>query len=226
MGHALRTMVEDVSMRFAWTSQLKGRSIMSNHTHDHGHHHGHGETPTQVLMAEHELILEALDALERRVAAIRAGTPPDRAYIEKAVTFLREFADKCHHGKEEDLLFPAMEKAGIPRTGGPIGVMLNEHAAGRNYVKAMAESIPGIKKGDKAAARTFAENARNYGALLAVHIGKEDNILYPMADARLTPAQQKELASCFAEVEENIIGHDKHEEYHRLLKELETVYLA
>jgi hemerythrin-like domain-containing protein len=182
--------------------------------------------PTQELSHEHQAILLGIRILEKMSDRLLAGQAVDPSHLEKAVDFIKVFADKCHHGKEEDLLFPAMEKAGIPRTGGPIGVMLNEHAAGRNYVKAMAESIPGIKKGDKAAARTFAENARNYGALLAVHIGKEDNILYPMADARLTPAQQKELASCFAEVEENIIGHDKHEEYHRLLKELETVYLA
>ena len=78
---------------------------MTTHTHDHGHHHDHGGTPTQVLMAEHELILEALDALEKKVATIQAGTAPDRAYFEKVVAFLREFADKCHHVKEEHLLF-------------------------------------------------------------------------------------------------------------------------
>jgi len=182
--------------------------------------------PTAELSHEHVAILLAIRILEKMSERLAAGQAVDPAHLEKAVDFIRIFADKCHHGKEEDLLFPAMEKAGIPREGGPIGVMLHEHVAGRNYVKAMAESIPGIKKGDKTAERAFAENARNYGALLSVHIQKEDHILYPMADARLTPAQQKELESCFADVEENVVGHGKHEEYHRLLEELESVYLA
>lgn len=182
--------------------------------------------PTEELSQEHQAILLAIRILEKMSERLEAGQAIDPSHLEKSVDFIRVFADKCHHGKEEDLLFPAMETAGIPRTGGPIGVMLHEHVAGRNYVKAMAESIPGIKKGDKAAARSFAENARNYGALLSAHIYKEDQILYPMADARLTPAQQKELEACFADVEEKVIGHGKHEEYHRLLKELEAAYLA
>ncbi len=182
--------------------------------------------PTQELSHEHQAILLAIRVLEKISDRLEAGQAVDPAHLEKAVDFIKVFADRCHHAKEEDLLFPAMEKAGIPRQGGPIGVMLNEHVAGRGYVKAMAESIPGIKKGDKAAAGTFAENARNYGALLSAHIYKEDHILYPMADGRLTPAQQKELEAYFADVEEKVIGHGKHEEYHKLLEELEAVYLA
>ena len=53
-------------------------------------------------------VLQALDALEKKAAAVQTGAAPDRAYFEKAVEFLRTFADKCHHGKEEDLLFKRM----------------------------------------------------------------------------------------------------------------------
>jgi hemerythrin-like domain-containing protein len=164
--------------------------------------------------------------LEKISDRLEAGDRVDLGHLEKAVDFIKVFADKCHHGKEEDLLFPAMEKAGIPRTGGPLGVMLHEHVAGRGFVKALAEAIADIKKGDKAAGRRFAENARNYGALLSQHITKEDHILYPMADARLSKAQQDELSACFADVEEKVIGRGKHEEYQRLLKELEAAYLS
>ena len=94
-------------------------------THEHdSHHHGHGGPPTQVLKDEHALILEALDAIERKVAALEAGAAPDRAYFEKAVQFLRTFADQCHHGKEENLLFKTMVDRGFPRQAGPIAVML------------------------------------------------------------------------------------------------------
>jgi hemerythrin-like domain-containing protein len=182
--------------------------------------------PTQELSHEHQAILQMIQILGKISDKLEAGEKVDVTHLEKAVDFIKIFADKCHHGKEEDLLFPAMEKAGIPRTGGPLGVMLHEHTEGRGYVKALSDSIPGIKKGEAASARRFAESARNYGALLSQHIQKEDQILYPMADARLSRGQQNELEACFADVEEKVIGHGKHEEYHRLLKELEAVYLS
>jgi hemerythrin-like domain-containing protein len=182
--------------------------------------------PTQELSHEHQAILLMIRILEKMSDRLESGEKVDPVHLEKAVDFIKIFADKCHHGKEEDLLFPAMEKTGIPRTGGPIGVMLHEHVEGRSYVKALADALPGLRTGDRAAARRFAENARNYGALLSQHIDKEDHILYPMADARLTPAEQKELEACFADVEEKIVGHGKHEEYHRLLEELEAAYLS
>ncbi|HYA48986.1 MAG TPA: hemerythrin domain-containing protein [Burkholderiales bacterium] len=182
--------------------------------------------PTAELSQEHQAILRMIWILERMSQKLESGEKVDVGHLEKAVDFIKGFADTCHHAKEEDLLFPAMEKAGIPRTGGPLGVMLNEHVAGRGFVKGMTDAIAGLKKGDKAAGRDFAENAAKYGALLSQHIFKEDRILYPMADARLTPDQQKELEACFADVEEKVVGHGKHEEYHRLLKELESVYLT
>jgi len=174
--------------------------------------------PTQELSHEHQAILQMIRILGKIGQRLEADEKVDVTHLEKAVDFIKVFADKCHHGKEEDLLFP--------RTGGPLGVMLHDHTEGRGYVKALTDSIPGIKKGDKAAARRFAENARNYGTLLSQHIFKEDHILYPMADARLSPEQQAKLESCFADVEEKVVGHGKHEEYHRLLKELEAVYLS
>ena len=194
---------------------------MTNHTHDHGHHHGHGETPTQVLMAEHELILEALDALERRVAAIRAGTPPDRAYIEKAVTFLREFADKCHHGKEEHLLFKRMTERGFPAQSGPIAVMLSEHEAGRAYIRGMADGVAKLGT-DPAAAGRIVENARGYIDLLRAHIGKENHVLFPMADRAFTPEDQARLAKEFERFEAEETGAGVHGAMLALLKELKA----
>jgi len=182
--------------------------------------------PTQELSHEHQAILLMIRILEKAAGELEAGRAVDPAHLEKAVDFIRVFADRCHHGKEEALLFPAMESAGVPCCGGPLGMMLLEHAEGRCFVKGMAWGLAGIKKGDLGRAAFFAENARGYGALLTQHIQKEDRVLFPMADARLTPAQQQELESGFADVEENVIGHGKHEEYHRLLKELEAVYLA
>jgi len=113
------------------------------------------------------------------------------------VKFIKEFADKSHHLKEEDLLFPAMEEIGIPREGGPIGVMLSEHAMGRNYVKGLSMGIEEYAKGNADASKQIIENARNYASLLSNHINKEDNILYPMAEMCISKEKQDELLKEF-----------------------------
>jgi hemerythrin-like domain-containing protein len=130
---------------------------------------------TAALRAEHVLILRALDVLE--AAAERDGEgQADPAWV--ALTeWLRDFADARHHAKEERLLFPALEAAGVPRPGGPIEVLLEEHEQGRALVGALREAAPAQRP----------ELAREYGRLLRAHIAKEDEILFDLADAMLDP---------------------------------------
>src|SRR3989337_494578 len=95
--------------------------------------------------------------------------------------FFRLFADRCHHGKEEDLLFPLLEKKGLPRAGGPIGVMLHEHEQGRALVKQMADAAEAYGGGAAEAGGRWAEAARGYSFLLRQHIDKEKNVLFVIA---------------------------------------------
>jgi len=179
---------------------------------------------TDILKNEHKAILLMLEVAESVSQKLEAGEKVPAEHLTQMVDFIRGFADKCHHAKEEDLLFPAMEKTGIPRQGGPIGVMLVEHTEGREFVRKMKEAAEKYAAGDKKAGVQFAENARQYAALLSQHIQKEDNILYPMADARLSPQTQAGLEKDFERVEEEVVGAGKHEEYHRLLEKLEKTY--
>ena len=96
----------------------------------------------------------------------------------------------------------------------------------RAYVRGMADAIPAYKAGDVTAGRKIAENARGYIRLLTQHIDKEDNILYPIADARLSDKQQACLLEGFDKVEEERVGHGKHEEFHKMLHTLSGVYLS
>lgn len=182
--------------------------------------------PTAELSHEHRDILRMIKTLGRIADRLAAGAAVDPNDLDHSVEYIRGFADECHHAKEEGYLFPEMEKAGIPREGGPIGVMLAEHVRGREFAAAMAAAIPGIRGGDRSAAGAFVAQARGYGELLTQHIYKEDHILYPMADARLTPGQQASLQAAFADVERNIMGAGRHEEFRRLLERLEEAYPA
>jgi hemerythrin-like domain-containing protein len=143
-------------------------------------------TPTDVLRAEHRLILRALDVLE--TAAPRTDVTDE--WWADAVRWLQGFADRNHHNKEEAELFPAMVKAGVPNEGGPIGVMLAEHEEGRALVRAIDTG-----RGDARASAV-----RRYVALLRQHIDKEDNVLFEIADAVLDAPARAQLARAFDDV--------------------------
>lgn len=201
----------------------EGHSCGGHHAHHehHAHQHAHTGSPTQILKDEHTLILQALDGLERKLAALEAGAAPDRTYCEKAVKFIRTFADKCHHGKEEDLLFKTMVDRGFPLQGGPIAVMLSEHETGRAYVREMAEASAGVGQ-DPAATEKIIRNGRAYIQLLRPHIDKENMILYPMADNILSPEDQAQLGKSFERFETEKVGADVHEAMLTLLEELKA----
>jgi len=91
--------------------------------------------PTQTLMVEHTEILSMLEVLSKVASMIDEGTRVSPLHLEKIVEFFKEYADGCHHHKEEGYLFPEMQSAGVPKEYGPIGVMLTEHDLGRRYIK-------------------------------------------------------------------------------------------
>ena len=171
------------------------------------------------LMNEHEAILSAIQILERMIATIEKATSVETKDIHDFIGFLKEFADKCHHGKEESLLFPAMIGAGVPDRGGPIGVMLAEHAQGRKLIRDMEESISTDVDRMK-----LAQAAREYANLLRNHIKKENTVLFPMAESVLTETQLEKLYEGFEEHEEKVIGQGRHEELHAMLKSLQEKY--
>jgi hemerythrin-like domain-containing protein len=134
--------------------------------------------------------------------------------------FFRNFADRCHHSKEEKLLFVKMEERGMPVEGGPIAVMLYEHDEGRRLTRTIAEALPLATNGDRRASAAVAQNLLAYVRFLRAHIHKEDNVLYPMADRLLTAEDQRELMEAFSRVEAEEMGEGVHEKYHQLAHKL------
>jgi hemerythrin-like domain-containing protein len=145
---------------------------------------------TDILREEHGLILHALGSLEQAADRLASGAAPPDGFWDDLIAWLRAFADANHHGKEEGALFPAIVNAGVLGRGGPIEVMLEEHAEGRRLLRAM-ETGP---------ARERAIASRRYVGLLRDHIGKENEVLFPLADAVLDDDAQAALLRQFARV--------------------------
>jgi len=172
--------------------------------------------PTEVLKSEHRVIEKVVEAMARVGQMLSEGKRVDPSLIEEIVEFMGSFADRCHHGKEEKVLFKWMEYMGVPKEGGPIGVMLYEHELGRSYRKAILEALPSYTEGSTEAAKIIAENSQAYANMLSQHIMKEDNILFKIAEELMAEEDDEILLlEKFEKVEEEIMGKGEHE---RLLK--------
>lgn len=169
---------------------------------------------TQILVEEHEGIKRVLSLIERANEKVSLGEDLPPAFLPEILDFIKTFADACHHGKEEGVLFPLFEERGLPRENGPIGMMLVEHDLGREQVK---EAVLAAESGDT---RTALEHLDEYVQILKDHIEKENNILYPMGNELLTPDDNQYLQEEFAKVEEKI-GEGKHEAYHKMIEKWE-----
>jgi hemerythrin-like domain-containing protein len=150
------------------------------------------KAPTDVLRDEHRVILAALTTLDAAAGRLAAGRALPEGWWERIIAWLRAFADKNHHAKEESSLFPALVKAGVPAEGGPIAVMLDEHVQGRALILTMATA-------PAPAARARA--AQDYVRLLRDHIAKENDILWPLAEAVLDERARQAVAREFENVE-------------------------
>src|SRR4030065_1223207 len=118
---------------------------------------------TEEVMTEHRAIERVVGVVEAAAGRRDEGEAGRPGLFRDVVDFVRNFADRCHHGKEEEHLFPRMEAAGVPRAGGPLAVMLFEHDEGRDYVAAIADAIDAYESGDSSAASQIAGNHRGYG---------------------------------------------------------------
>ena len=177
-------------------------------------------TPIEILKHEHEVILMVLDAAQREAETLGATATVDAERIRKFLDFFRNFADRCHHAKEENHLFRRMIERGFPSEAGPIAVMLADHDQGRAYLKAVEQSLPAASGGDESAVGAISGHLREYVDLLRQHIDKENNVLYVMADQILAEQDQSELSEAFDRVEAEEMGEGTHEKFHRLAHEL------
>lgn len=183
-------------------------------------------TPIKELKNEHDAVLLTIRILDQITTRLKAGQTIEFKHLDQILEFLAIFVDKCHHGKEEKVLFPAMEEAGIPWEGGPIGAMLYEHEQGRSYVQGLRSGVEGYRIGKEGSVSEIIKNVQNYGKLLSSHIDKENNVLYVMAERVLSADKMTEMVDAFNRIEEIEVGPNKHEEFHATLHALKKVYLA
>ncbi|MDA8243614.1 MAG: hemerythrin domain-containing protein [Elusimicrobia bacterium] len=146
--------------------------------------------PLRRLVDEHALIKRVLGALPSFLAGADLASPADAARAREVIRFIRSYADRLHHAKEEEILFglfdPSLDV---------LKAMLAEHETGRAHVRAAAAALDA---GDGPAA---AVALSAYRELLLDHIKKEDEVLYPWMDRNLSMTQVGKLSESFNEAD-------------------------
>jgi len=157
--------------------------------------------PTRCLRQEHDLITTVLDRFETEIGRLhRAPTPPPDT-LRPFVEFFRQYADRCHHQKEEAVLFPALEDRGLPRAGGPTGQMMAEHEAARAHLAAIERAIGQAERGELANLSTLVSEGEEYLSLLRAHIEKENEVLFMMAFDLLEGEAAEAVLQRFTEID-------------------------
>jgi hemerythrin-like domain-containing protein len=177
---------------------------------------------TRILMEEHRLIERVLTALETASQRLAQAEEMRPAFYVNAALFIKNFADGCHHSKEEGVLFKTLHELGMPIEGGPLGVMFSEHEQGRLFTAEMRDAAQKWEAGDATARGAVIHNASGYVALLRQHIQKEDGILFPLADRIIPVAKQDMLTTEFERIKREETGLGIHEKYLALAEVLES----
>lgn len=166
---------------------------------------------TDDLRKEHEAILYVMQILDRMLESANRDDGVMLRYYGELVYFLQIFADKCHHGKEENYLFKELVSKGVSDEDGPVGVMLREHAQGRSLIAGMSRSL------DDKDINSFKSAAIGYRDLIRSHIGKENNVLFVTADNLIDEPSQELMFEQFERHEETVVGHGLHEKLHAMI---------
>ena len=174
--------------------------------------------PIGPLMIEHRLIERMIKLMHDKAAAMKKGDKPDVLFIGIAVDFIRAYADRCHHGKEEDILFRELNKKQLSSEHKRIlDELVKEHAFARTLVKALVETTGRYVKGDEAAVKDISYLMTKLSDFYPVHIEKEDKSFFLPCMEYFNGREQENMLEEFAEFDRMLI----HEKYKTIVDKIE-----
>ena len=144
---------------------------------------------TASLRKDHDLIEKVIKAMESTIQLLVDGKQIPESILLPVIDFSKNFTDVCHHSKEENSLFPALEQAGMPRNMGPIAMMLMDHERSREIGKHMEESSKEYLSSGNS--ENLISDMKQYVEHITEHLWKENNRLFMMAEARLQYVSEK-----------------------------------
>ena len=175
---------------------------------------------TASLRKDHDLIEKVIKAMDSTVQLLSDGKQIPESILMPVIDFSKNFTDVCHHSKEENSLFPALEQAGMPRNMGPIAMMLMDHERSREIAKNMEESAKEYLSSGKS--ESLIGDMKQYVEHITEHLWKENNRLFMMAEARLQYVSEKVDQQLHAIEESKLKETGKTRDYYEKLAETLT----
>lgn len=127
------------------------------------------------LMLEHRLIERMIRIMNKGLARIKQEKKVDLVFVDTVVDFIRTYADRCHHGKEEDILFRDLSKKPLSLEHKKMmGTLIKEHVLGRNNVKKLITARDDYARGNGGALDDIISNMEILAKFYPKHIEKED----------------------------------------------------
>jgi len=174
--------------------------------------------PIGPLMIEHRLIERMIRLLGAQGRLVRGGASPEADFLPAALDFIRIYADRCHHGKEEDILFRDLGRKSLsPSDAALMNELTREHVAARGRVGELAAAEADWRAGSGQAAGRIADALDGLSAFYPEHIRKEDKDFFPAAMSYFTAEEKDRMLAEMAEFDGKLI----HEHYRALVGRFE-----
>jgi hemerythrin-like domain-containing protein len=180
--------------------------------------------PLESLSREHQLIARTLTALEAFTEKLEESAPVDLADLTRFVAFFADYAEASHHVKEEDVLLPAMAKAGFDWDSGPVARIRADHDQERYLVRVLNQAAQQDSAWTEEARRHAIASLRAFIDYQRRHIEREETMLYPAAAERLTPKQLAEVDAQLKHFDQDRVGDAELARLHAMAQELVQKY--
>jgi hemerythrin-like domain-containing protein len=171
------------------------------------------------LMIEHRLIERMLSVIKDVLWTIESKHQVDPLFVDVAVDFIRVYADRTHHGKEEDILFRELNSKPLSAEDRRVmNELIEEHVFGRRTTKALVDANTRYRNGDETALSDIADKLQILIEFYPKHIQKEDKVFFPASRAYFTDEEDQAMLAEFWEFDRKMI----HEKYKSVVEQLET----
>jgi len=174
--------------------------------------------PRGPLMVEHRLIERMIGLIDKEVKKIEKNNVINHSFIDAAVDFIQTYADRTHHGKEEEILFRDLAKKGLSEIDNKImNELIQEHIVGRNAVAELVKASIAYQKGEKSAFSSIIQSLKKFVDFYPPHIEKEDKVFFPASMAYFSESEQQAMLSEFWEFDRKMV----HIKYKSVIETLE-----
>ncbi|MFZ0944559.1 MAG: hemerythrin domain-containing protein [Syntrophobacteraceae bacterium] len=182
--------------------------------------------PRDALREEHGAIMKMLATLHRFIAEVADLKEADTKDLKALIEFFEIYVDRCHHGKEEQVLFPALSRVRTAGIDSLINSLMEDHREARTIMEQIESNAVTLHSCSEADRYEFRERVDRYVDLVRKHIRKENSELLPLIEERLSETERLQMAGQFRDLEKTTLGSSGLEVFPASVRRLSQKYTS